>query len=69
MNNRFNSDGACKCDHIKEGTCHQISCCDWCELYVHNETSIQLTPYQYMWGGQIRDKRTNSMVARPYFKR
>lgn len=28
-----------------------------------------LTPYEYIWGGQIRDKRANSMCARPYFRR
>lgn len=30
---------------------------------------LSLTPYEYFWGGQIRDKRTNSMCARPYFRR
>ena len=26
-------------------------------------------PYQYIWGGQIRDSRDRSMCARPYFNR
>ena len=26
------------------------------------------SPYEYVWGGQVRNKRANSMCARPYFK-
>lgn len=26
-------------------------------------------PYQYIWGGQVRDSRVRSMCARPYFNR
>ena len=34
------------------------------------KTPIQgLTPNEYFWGGEIRDKRTRSMCARPYFSR
>ena len=67
--NRFDACGICKCDHIKEGTCKQISCCDCCEFYTHKETEISFYPGQYVWGGEVRDSRTNSMCARPYFKR
>ena len=28
-----------------------------------------LAPYEYYWGRSIRDKRSNSMCARPYFNR
>lgn len=28
-----------------------------------------LNPYQYVWGGQIRDSRSRSMCARPYFRK
>lgn len=28
-----------------------------------------LTSNKYIWGGEIRDKRTHSMCARPYFHR
>lgn len=67
--NRFDAHGVCKCDHIKEGTCKQTSCCDYCELYVHKETVNSFNPYTYMWGGEIRDRRSNSMAARPYFRK
>lgn len=66
---RFYSDGVCKCDRINDGACRQCSCCDCCDLYTHKETDIcSFYPTQYMWGGQILDKRGNSMAARPYFR-
>ena len=65
---RFYSDGVCKCDHINDGACRRCSCCDYCDLYTHKEIDIcSFYPTQYMWGGQIRDKRDHSMAARPYF--
>lgn len=33
------------------------------------QTPQSLTPYEYYWGGEIRDKRAHSMCARPYFHR
>lgn len=32
-------------------------------------SEIQFDPYQYVWGGEIRDKRSNSMCPRPFFRR
>lgn len=31
------------------------------------KSEIRLNPYQYIWGGKVRDKRHNSMCARPFF--
>lgn len=36
---------------------------------VNKSNTISLSPYEYIWGGQIRDKRANSMCALPYFRR
>ena len=30
---------------------------------------VNLNPWQYVWGGEIRDKRDRSLCARPYFNR
>ena len=32
-------------------------------------SETKLNPYQYVWGGEIRDKRNNSMCPRPFFRR
>ena len=37
--------------------------------YTYNQPQISLNPYQYVWGGEVRDKRAHSMYARPYFNR
>lgn len=33
-----------------------------------SNASVQLSSNDYVWGGEIRDKRRNSMCARPYFR-
>ena len=30
---------------------------------------ISITPNDYVWGGEVRDKRAHSMCARPYLNR
>ena len=37
--------------------------------YNYNQPHISLNPYEYVWGGEVRDKRARSMCARPYFNR
>lgn len=32
-----------------------------------NSIGIQFNPNEYIWGVEVRDKRTHSMCARPYF--
>ena len=59
------------CAKAAVGNCKACSICP-CDLYEHPHSasaSIQLNPYQYVWGGQVRDKRSNSMAARPFFSR
>lgn len=38
------------------------------EIYTgHRVTNESLSPYQYIHAGKIRDKRSNSMSARPFY--
>lgn len=68
--NRFNLDGTCRCAHIKSGGCEQCCACNVCDYYREPEnTETMISPWQYVWGGQIRDSRANSMCARPYYRR
>lgn len=55
---RFSFLGNCKCDHIDAGKCKQCSACDVCEHYTHIDQSIQLRSGNYIWGGELRGKRT-----------
>lgn len=59
------------CVLAKEGKCRACSACP-CDKYKSpklNTPSVGLAPFQYVWGGQVRDSRANSMAARPYFRR
>ena len=57
--NRFKLSGACKCVHIKDGSCKQCTACDSCEFYVREyDETLHLSPHEYFWGGEIRDDRS-----------
>lgn len=59
------------CTLAKEGKYKACSACP-CDKYKVpklDKPSVGLAPFQYVWGGQVRDARINSMAARPYFRR
>lgn len=58
------------CAKAASGSCKACSVCP-CDLYERPRPFsdlFQLNPYQYVWGGQVRDRRSNSMAARPFFR-
>lgn len=60
---RFDNKGACTCAHIAEGTCKQCSACESCEYYrpvPQKQDFVQLSPWEYVWGGCVRTNRSRA---------